>query len=74
MHPALLRKIDRERKRKLKTFLLDKINYNFEKQRTMDPCKIAFLTEALEGFTVQELQFLVGFIHAKLSRMSVAMR
>ena len=35
----------------------------------MDPCKIAFITEALNGFNVQELQFLYGFIHAKLSRV-----
>ncbi|GAG93373.1 unnamed protein product, partial [marine sediment metagenome] len=37
----------------------------------MDPCKIAFITEALEGFNVTELRFLEGFIHAKLHRISV---
>uniref|UniRef100_A0A6C0BN72 RRM domain-containing protein n=1 Tax=viral metagenome TaxID=1070528 RepID=A0A6C0BN72_9ZZZZ len=36
----------------------------------MDPCKIAFITEALSGFNPQELQFLYGFIHAKLARLA----
>ena len=35
------------------------------KKNKMDPCKIAFITEALEGFTVQELQFLLSPIRYK---------
>lgn len=36
----------------------------------IDPCKIAFLTEALEGFSVPELQFLASYIHVRLTRLT----